>query len=220
MAEIEKVTQQVSDAKRIGLNWQRRSKELQEKVNEISAASGNVAEKEAEVIKLTTELDEAKAKITTLEGKITDLEGKVAEGEQSHKSKDAKVSQLEADLAAAQAAGAASGAIATSTADAAELVSCVDLEFSSPQTALKTERDSLQERLTQAEKDLEAAKAAPPTTDAAAPAGGDTAELQAKVTELTQRLEEKDAVSHNHSIRTDVSNTTTMSARSTRSTRA
>lgn len=120
---MESMSQQLNDKTRIGLNWQRRSKELQDKLNEISTTSGNVAEKEAEVAKLTTELQEARTKITTLEANISGLEAKLAEGQQSHQTKDAKVLQLETDLAAAQAAGGAAGAVAASTADTAELVS-------------------------------------------------------------------------------------------------
>lgn len=129
-ATIATKTSEGESAKRIGLNWQKRAKTLEQEVNELKASSSDagskaVAEKEAEVAKLRSELEEATKKAaeaqnsaTEVQAKLTETEAKLAEAEKSSQSKDATVSQLQSELAAVKKAaegGQSSDATTVST---------------------------------------------------------------------------------------------------------
>ncbi|WOO78025.1 Nucleoprotein TPR [Vanrija pseudolonga] len=191
--EITGLKEQADKNLKIGLNWQRRAKELQER-------NATVDAKEAEITKLKAELTEAQAKVAELEKKVSDAE-------QASSQKDTTVQGLQAELAKAKEAPAS----AAPAADPAEL------------TALQAERDALQQKLTQAESELAAAKAAvseaapatPATpadtaTPAAVPEGEtpsvDTAALQTQLDEATKKLADQETRYQNDVIKVNRAN--------------
>lgn len=116
--EIETLQSQLADAKRIGLNWQRRSRDLQTQLTEASSNSSTaVQEKEKEVESLKAELETAKSK-------ITELEGKISAAEQASALKDGTITRLQGELEAAKASQGAEASTAAVDTDA--LVSSLD----------------------------------------------------------------------------------------------
>lgn len=110
--EIETLQSQLADAKRIGLNWQRRSRDLQTQLTEASSNSSTaVQEKEKEVEALKAELETAKSK-------ITELEGKISAAEQASSLKDGTITRLQGELEAAKASQGAEASTAAVDTDA------------------------------------------------------------------------------------------------------
>ncbi|KAL7420443.1 Protein mlp1 [Cryptotrichosporon argae] len=159
--EVAKAKAEAEKVKQIGINWQKRARELGTQLEgekaAREAASKESTDGQGEVERLKKEIDELRAK-------LEEANKKVEEAKRASELKDGTISRLQVEAAAKTAP--------------------VDTE----KAAIIAERDSLQQRLAQAEKDLEAAKAAPaaPSTETA-PAEANP-ELQAQLDEVTKQL--------------------------------
>ncbi|ORX37030.1 hypothetical protein BD324DRAFT_650644 [Kockovaella imperatae] len=167
--ELEKVKAESEKRMRIGLSHQRRANDMmaEKKRNEEALSS-----KDTEIAELTEKVGAATKELDEVKGKVAEAEKKLVDVERGSTLKDATVSRLQSELAKAQSgASVASG-------------------DSSTITALRTEKESLQQKLAQAEKDLAEAKA---VASAAAPTGQSTSsDLQARVQELEKDKEAYD----------------------------
>lgn len=166
--------------------------------NEIAAARVKLAEivaaKDKEIGEIKGKVTDADKSLMETRRKMGEVEKKLADVTRSEALKEGTVQRLQRELTAARSAGA-------SPANGAAMVGLAALQASGYednidiQATLQKEKETLQSRVEQLEKDLEAAKAATP-----APASGDataeSADLQAKYDEVTKRLEGYDAVSH------------------------
>lgn len=119
-AEIATLKEQVESAKRIGLNWQRRSRELQTEVqNAAKTTQEAVAAKEADVATLKTQLEEAQTK-------LTEVEKKVSETERDVQTKASTIEKLQAEVSKAQTAAAAAPAAAPAATAAPSETPAID----------------------------------------------------------------------------------------------
>lgn len=91
--QLETTTAESETRKRIGLNHQRRSNE----------ARAEIEKKDNEIKELSAKMQTVEKEIADAKAKITELEKKLSDAEAGSQRKDATVSRLQADLAAANA---------------------------------------------------------------------------------------------------------------------
>ncbi|KAK8864149.1 hypothetical protein IAR55_001395 [Kwoniella newhampshirensis] len=175
--EIERLKQESENRYRIGINWKRRADALTESQTSTQQSHATaVADKDKEIADINKKIGDLSSELEIARSKLT-------EAERVSALKENTVQRLQSELSKAQTAGQAAAPPAQS--DNAALI------------ALQSEKDALQQKLAQAENDLELAKSAASITvaavapaDTSAPSDDQTADLASKVEQLEKEKEE------------------------------
>ncbi|ODN74219.1 hypothetical protein L202_07665 [Cryptococcus amylolentus CBS 6039] len=174
-ADLEKAQTESESRLRIGLNWKRRADNLTEQIAQNTKSQGEAAQENEK------KAQEAEKRVKELEGEVDGLKKKVEEVERAASLKEGTIQRLQSELTSSKAD--------QGKADQGES------EVKAQLTTLQKDKKELAEKLSQAEKDLEAAKAAAstaPSTSEGAPTDAEKAELLAKIEELTKHKQDHD----------------------------
>ncbi|ORY31757.1 hypothetical protein BCR39DRAFT_525256 [Naematelia encephala] len=181
--EVQTANKSAENFKSIGLNWKKRTDTLH---IEKATWSTTLASKDQEIASLNQKVENLTKELEGVKQSLSEAEEKLQTAKRADDLKEATVSRLQSELAAAKKVPASATAPATtSPSDEGALAS------------LRAERDDLQKQLTQAQTELETAKSAAASTAvstaAAVPESSTdtgTVSVASKEAELAQQLAE------------------------------